>query len=262
LTTRILDSHENICIIRKQAFERGVNMKRFISLMLCFMLMLTLCHPAFAEVNTITWTGDAGDGLWQTDGNRSPAKVPGFGDTASIPESATATVAGDTEYYTALALTANEESEPGEYACAILNEDETYTEYTTLDDALEAVPDGETKTIRLLKNIEHDSAIIVVNKHIIFDLNGYTLNVVNETATDIIEDASGLYVEGNASVELKNEGEFNVTGSRYGVFAECDIEEGETSFSHRHQCYGHWTIRCGCPGHKSYCKRGCNLLRH
>ena len=24
-----------------------------------------------------------------------------------------------------------------------------------------------------------------------------------------------------------DEGEFNVTGSRYGVFAECDIEQGE-----------------------------------
>lgn len=169
----------------QKVLERGVNMKRFISLMLCFMLALTLCHPAIAEDDSEHETGDK--------------------------------------------LIMSARSAPGEYACAILNEDETYTEYAALDDALEAVREGETKTIRLLKDIEHDSAIIIVNKHIIFDLNGYTLNVVNETETDIIEEASGLYVEGNAAVELEGEGEFNVTGSKYGVFAICNIEEGKTS---------------------------------
>ena len=129
---------------------------------------------------------------------------------------------------TGLTLTVSDGSAPGEYVCAILNEDGTYTKYTALDDALEAVQEGETRTILLLKDIEYASAIIIKNKHITFDLNGYTLNVVNEEAElDTIEATSGLYVEGNATVELEDEGEFNVTGSRYGVFAECDIEQGE-----------------------------------
>lgn len=65
-------------------------MKRIISLLLCCMLVFTLCQSAFAEGNTITWTGAAGDGLWHTASNWSPGKVPGPGDTAVIPVSETA----------------------------------------------------------------------------------------------------------------------------------------------------------------------------
>ncbi|MDI9493814.1 MAG: GLUG motif-containing protein, partial [Bacillota bacterium] len=96
--------------------------------------------------------------------------------------------------------------------------------YSTLDGALDAVQDGET--IKLLQDIDHNSGISIVDKHITFDMNGCTLNVVNSALEDTFEEMSGLFVQGNAGVALVGEGEFNVTGSWYGVFAECD--SGET----------------------------------
>jgi len=81
---------------KERSYERGVKMKRFISLVLCFMLVFTMFQPAFAEDSIITWTGNAGDGLWHTADNWTPERVPGSGDTAVIPESQTVTVTADT----------------------------------------------------------------------------------------------------------------------------------------------------------------------
>jgi hypothetical protein len=195
-------------------------MKRFISLMLCFMLAFTMCQPAFSEGDTPR-LGDRFEIL------TCDSRVDEFSSVVGGDEGI---VLVPTYTETGLKLTVSDGSAPGGYACAIPNEDGTYKKYTALDEALEAVQEGETRTILLLEDIEHTSAIIIKNKHITFDLNGFTLNVVNEEAVlDTIEATSGLYVEGNATVELEDEGEFNVTGSRYGVFAECDIEQGETS---------------------------------
>lgn len=98
------------------------------------------------------------------------------------------------------------------------------TGYESLDSALVTVEDGQT--IKLLQNIEYGSGISIVDKHVTFDLNGCTLNGVNSALEDTFEEMSGLFVQGNAGVALVGEGEFNVTGSWYGVFAECD--SGET----------------------------------
>ncbi len=68
-----------------------MKMKRVISLALCFMLAFTLCQPAFAAGDTITWTGDSGNN-WNVAGNWNPEQVPGAGDTAVIPESKKAVV--------------------------------------------------------------------------------------------------------------------------------------------------------------------------
>ena len=97
--------------------------------------------------------------------------------------------------------------------------------HPTLNGALTTVQNGET--IRLLKDIDYAAGIVIEDKSITFDLNGYTLNVVNNAEADTIEEMSGLYVKGNAAVALEGEGEFNVTGAWFGVFAECD--SGETA---------------------------------
>ena len=88
--------------------------------------------------------------------------------------------------------------------------------FQTLGQALNAVSSGQT--IKLLKNIEHNSGIEIIDKRITFDLNGFTLNVVNPVEEGETREISALYVVGDAGVELENEGEFNVTG-KYGVFA-------------------------------------------
>jgi uncharacterized repeat protein (TIGR02543 family) len=63
-------------------------MKRLISLVLCVLLVLALYEPAFASSVTIRWTGNAGDGLWQTPGNWDPERVPQGGDYIEIPAGA------------------------------------------------------------------------------------------------------------------------------------------------------------------------------
>ncbi|MFA5220370.1 MAG: GLUG motif-containing protein [Bacilli bacterium] len=95
--------------------------------------------------------------------------------------------------------------------------------YVSLKDALASVQNEDT--ITLLKNIEYSEGIVVDDKRITFDLNGYTLNVINDAEEDTIEEMSGLYVKGNSTVALEGEGGFNVIGSWYGVFAECNEDE-------------------------------------
>lgn len=86
------------------------------------------------------------------------------------------------------------------------------TEYTTLEEALGDVLAGETKTIRLLKNIYYNKGITLDNQKITFDLNGCTLNVVNSDSN-----SAGLNVYNGACVTLLGTGDLNVTGTSYGV---------------------------------------------
>ena len=95
---------------------------------------------------------------------------------------------------------------------------------TTLTNALATAQTGDT--IKLTADITYTSTIVIENKSVTFNLNGYTLNVVNNAEEDTAEEMSGLYVKGNAAVALEGDGEFNVTGSWYGVFAECNEGEG------------------------------------
>lgn len=97
---------------------------------------------------------------------------------------------------------------------------------TTLTYALATAQTGDT--IKLTADITYNSTIVIENKSVTFDLNGFTLNVVNNAEKDTAEEMSGLYVKGNATVALEGDGEFNVTGAWYGVFAERDSESGGT----------------------------------
>ncbi|MEW5953336.1 MAG: stalk domain-containing protein [Bacillota bacterium] len=90
------------------------------------------------------------------------------------------------------------------------------TQYETLGAALNAVGAGETKTIRLLEDIDYDGGIEIENKSIIFDLDGHTLEVVNTS-----DGVDGLWVM-NGAVDYIDEtglGEFNVTAEGGGVSA-------------------------------------------
>lgn len=88
------------------------------------------------------------------------------------------------------------------------------THYATLDAALATINEGETKTITLLKNIDYDKGITLINKKITFVLNGHTLNVVSS-----IEGEPALAVFSGGCVYLSGAGALNVTGPArgYGV---------------------------------------------
>ncbi|KPU44786.1 N-acetylmuramoyl-L-alanine amidase LytC precursor [Oxobacter pfennigii] len=84
--------------------------------------------------------------------------------------------------------------------------------YGTLGEALAARTAVTTPTtITLLDDIEYSVAIAVDGKDITFELNGHTLNV-NAAGT-------ALEVTNGANVALTGTGEFNVTGTAYGVKA-------------------------------------------
>lgn len=84
-------------------------------------------------------------------------------------------------------------------------------QYATLDGALAAVTTGQT--IKLLANIDYDKIIEVDGKVLTFDLNGFDLNVATSSN-------SGLTVTNSGEVNLTGQGEFNVSGSFYGVFVD------------------------------------------
>jgi len=90
---------------------------------------------------------------------------------------------------------------------------ETGRGYSNVQDAVNAVPTGEERTVRLLEHMTHNSSLNVDGRIITFDLNGKTLNVVNASS-------QGLYVFNNGQVKLLDpeDGAFNVTGKTFGVY--------------------------------------------
>ncbi|MBU7006029.1 S-layer homology domain-containing protein [Phosphitispora fastidiosa] len=91
------------------------------------------------------------------------------------------------------------------------------TGYSTLDDALAAVEDGETATITLLQNIDYESGtgISVINKNITFDLGTYTLNLGLFHTDPVLEAGSGGVVD-----IIDTDGGFlNIAGGYRGVYA-------------------------------------------
>jgi uncharacterized repeat protein (TIGR02543 family) len=85
------------------------------------------------------------------------------------------------------------------------------TEYPTLAAALAAVTDATPTTIVILTDIDHQSAVNLVNKNITFDLNGHTVSIAT---SEIAETA--LNVNGG-SLCLNGAGALNVTGLSHGV---------------------------------------------
>lgn len=96
---------------------------------------------------------------------------------------------------TGLTLTVNDGTASGGYLCKVDD-----VGYDTLDGALEAVMYGGT--IQLLGNIDYDGGLVIDRADIIFDLNGYTLNVNSST-----------YSVPGVGLEVKNGGNVYLTGS-------------------------------------------------
>ena len=103
--------------------------------------------------------------------------------------------------------------------CQIIGTDgEIIKAYDNFADALAEVDTGQT--IELLDNINYNGGIVITGKSITFDLNGFTLDVVN---------ASGHALEvgsGGEVLLIDRGGKFNVTGGgsgdRHGVYAHDD----------------------------------------
>ncbi|MBS3908034.1 MAG: S-layer homology domain-containing protein [Actinobacteria bacterium] len=90
--------------------------------------------------------------------------------------------------------------------------DHTATNVAELDAALAGVGAGETRTIKLLADINYNQGIsITEGRNIIFNLNGFNLNVTNSGG-------EGLKVT-SGSVGYSGAGAFNVTGTSCGVSA-------------------------------------------
>lgn len=88
-------------------------------------------------------------------------------------------------------------------------------QYETLNAAIAAVGDGETKTIRMLGNLDHIGGVIIDGKNITIDLDGHTVNI-----TDLTADQSALTVRNGSNLVLSGTGAFNVIGDKYGVLAD------------------------------------------
>ena len=90
---------------------------------------------------------------------------------------------------------------------AAVCEIEGSAQYTNLAGALAAVTDGQT--IKLLQNIDYVTGILIENKSVTFNLNGFNLNVVCDN-NDVTQNGDALEVNGG-EVKLTGAGEFNVT---------------------------------------------------
>lgn len=90
------------------------------------------------------------------------------------------------------------------------------TEYESLGEALTAATDGQT--IKLLTDIDYTGSVVITNKSITFDLNGYTLEIQSDT----IEGSKALEVGIGGKVSLEGEGALNVYCNGFrgsGVYA-------------------------------------------
>lgn len=99
--------------------------------------------------------------------------------------------------------------DPTAYVCEING-----IRYTTLDAAIAAIPAGGVASVNLLRDIHHNSGVVINGIKVTFVLNGYTLSIVSTT-----EGRHALVVSNGGCVYLSGEGALNVTGPArgYGV---------------------------------------------
>ncbi len=86
--------------------------------------------------------------------------------------------------------------------------------YSSFQAALAAAEDGQT--ITLLKDTSHTGSLVIDSKTVTLNTGGFTLNAVNNNATD--NEGIGLDVKNGGGIALMdNTGAFNVGGMNYGV---------------------------------------------
>lgn len=93
--------------------------------------------------------------------------------------------------------------------------------YTTLDDALAAVPNSTATIIRLLDDVTHTSPILINNKDITFDISDYSLLI----DTSSILNSKALLIENSGKVNYIGNNSFICKGYSYGVY----IDGGEAN---------------------------------
>ena len=111
------------------------------------------------------------------------------------------------------------------------------TPYPRLYEALASVGYGETKTIKLLEDIDYNTGIVITGRTIIFDMNGHTLTVVSSTE-------NGLEVGSGGIVDVTGSGAFNVVSTAdnmYGVYAH-DGRAGERNQRNGNGRRGIWRL--------------------
>ncbi len=84
--------------------------------------------------------------------------------------------------------------------------------HATLDAALASFSGPTLKTVKLLQTIDYSGGLVLTDKRVRFDLNGYNLNISNPGGI-------GLEVRSGAWVQHTDNGELNVSG-KIGVRAE------------------------------------------
>lgn len=132
-------------------------------------------------------------------------------------------------------------------------------QYDTLSEALALVGSGESKTILILQNIEHNNGMAIDNRHVTFALNGFTVNIINTAAT-----IPGLSVTGGGSVSMTGTGSLNVEAVYRGVFVSDSGQATVTTATSQQQeaCFavsgGTITVKGNavCMGNGSICLRG------
>ena len=111
----------------------------------------------------------------------------------------------------------------------------TGVRFGNLDDALAFVPDYDymstnRRMIRLLKDIDYTGGLVIDNQYIIFDLDGYTLNVTNPSGNGLEVKNYGqarLYDKYNADFNGDPyNGEFNVTSNASGASGVSAVSGG------------------------------------
>lgn len=168
--------------------------------------------------NTVTFTVEAAGDLpltyrWQKDGIDLADGEYISGATSSTLTIVIAREANEGSYSVIVAnsygtvmsneatLTVNPVTDP---ACEIGS-----IQFETLTDALSTIRAGEAKTIKLLKDINHNGFIEIDSKTITIDTNGHTLNVTNDTLPII-----DVYNNGALNLDTTTGGSLNVIYNR------------------------------------------------
>lgn len=179
--------------------------------------LLTTPPPAAtlgsAYTHTLTASGGTGPYTFSVDGGNLPSGLT-MSSTGVI--SGTPTVAASFTFFI-MVKDSNEALDIEGFSITVSPSTEKVceingTQYETLDAALTTIPANGSATIKLLRNLNYQAGIYITGKTIIFDLNGFTLDINNPA-----EGGVGLDVVTGGNVTLTGSGALNVTGKAYGV---------------------------------------------
>ena len=187
------------------------------------------------DLNLITRGPNGSEITWESD---NPAVSPDG--TVTRPSSD----GWDAKCVLTYTITLNDDSRTGSYLVTVLKKPNPETDpaceidgvrYASFTDALDAIGEGESKTIILSKTNYLTKGLTVSGKSVTIDLNGFDLLIDTRTRYDYMSAdmrtrynndtfTTALYVYDDGNIYLEGEGEFNVRGGLYGVrISGCDV---------------------------------------